>query len=67
MKELRLPSLFCSFVHRCGLHGDRPKALVVYNGKLYICGNEAALTKLIAGLDGNIEKADRQWRRISKL
>ena len=47
--------------------GDSPKAFVVYNGKLYICGNEAALKKFMAGIDGNIEKADKQWRRISKL
>ena len=39
---------------------NNPKAFVVYNGKLYICGNEPALMKFMAGIDGNIEKADRQ-------
>jgi YHS domain-containing protein len=46
---------------------DSPKAFVVYKGKLYICGNDAVLEKFMASIDGNIEKADRQWRRISKL
>ena len=61
---------FCAYGISLGVLadiGDSPKAFVVYNGKLYICGNEAALMKFMAGIDGNIEKADRQWRRIGKL
>ena len=61
---------FCAYGISLGVLadiGDSPKAFVVYNGKLYICGNEAALKKFMAGIDGNIEKADKQWRRISKL
>ena len=61
---------FCAYGISLGVMADiedSPKAFVVYNGKLYICGNEAALKKFMAGIDGNIEKADRQWQRISKL
>ena len=61
---------FCAYGILLGVLADiedSPKAFVVYNGKLYICGNEAALKKFMAGIDGNIEKADKQWRRISKL
>ena len=61
---------FCAYGILLGVLADiedSPKAFVVYNGKLYICGNEAVLKKFMAGIDGNIEKADKQWRRISKL
>ena len=61
---------FCAYGIALGVLADiedSPKAFVVYNGKLYICGNEAVLKKFMAGIDGNIEKADKQWRRISKL
>jgi YHS domain-containing protein len=61
---------FCAYGIALGVLADiedSPKAFVVYNGKLYICGNEDVLKKFMAGIDGNIEKADKQWRRISKL
>ena len=61
---------FCAYGIALGVLADiedSPKAFVVYSGKLYICGNEAALEKFMASIEGNIEKADRQWRRISKL
>ena len=61
---------FCAYGIALGVLADiedSPKAFVVHNGKLYICGNEAVLKKFMAGIDGNIEQADKQWRRISKL
>jgi YHS domain-containing protein len=60
---------FCAYAITLGMLGDieGPEAFAVYNGKLYICGNETALKEFRADIDRNIEKADRQWRRISKL
>jgi YHS domain-containing protein len=61
---------FCAYGISLGVLADiedSPEAFVVYDGKFYICGNEAALKKFRTDIDRNIEKADRQWRRISKL
>jgi YHS domain-containing protein len=61
---------FCAYGISLGVLADAedsPEAFAVYNAKLYICGNEAALEKFSADIDRNIEKADRQWRRISEL
>jgi YHS domain-containing protein len=61
---------FCAYGISLGVLGDvedSPAAFVVYNGKLYICGNAVALERFRDDIDSNIEKADRQWRRISKL
>jgi len=39
---------------------------VVYKGKLYLCGNQSALEIFTRNIDSNIEKADTNWRRLSK-
>jgi YHS domain-containing protein len=44
-----------------------PQALVVHNGRLHICGNMASLEKFTEDIGRNIEKADKQWLRLSKL
>jgi YHS domain-containing protein len=60
---------FCAYAVTLGMLGDieGPEAFAVYNGKLYLCGNKTALKEFRADMDRNIEKADRQWLRISKL
>ena len=60
---------FCAYAVTLGMLGDIEGAEVfaVYNGKLYFCGNKTALEEFRADMDRNIEKADRQWLRISKL
>ncbi len=39
---------------------------VIYKGKLYLCGNQNALEIFTSNIDSNIEKADMNWRRLSK-
>jgi len=39
---------------------------IVYKGKLYLCGNKSALEIFASNIDGNIEKADANWQRLSK-
>ena len=60
---------FCAYGISLGVLGgiEDPDAFVVYNSKLYLCGNKTASKEFKADLNGNIEKADRQWLRISKL
>jgi YHS domain-containing protein len=42
-----------------------PDAFVVYKGKLYLCGNQAALRSFKSNIDSNIDKADTNWRRLT--
>ena len=42
-----------------------PDAFAVYKGKLYLCGNQAALRSFKNNIDNNIEKADTNWRRLT--
>ena len=60
---------FCAYGMSLGVPGgtEDPDAFVVHNSKLYLCGNKNASKEFRADLDGNVEKADRQWLRISKL
>jgi YHS domain-containing protein len=44
--------------------GD-PDAFAVYKGKLYLCGNQAALRSFKSNIDSNIEKADTNWRQLT--
>lgn len=60
---------FCSYGVSLGVLGDTkdPQAFIVHNGRLHVCGNMTSLEKFIEDIDSNVEKAERQWRRISKL
>ena len=42
-----------------------PDAFAVYKGKLYLCGNQAALRSFRSNIDSNIEKADTNWRQLT--
>src|SRR5258708_816740 len=42
-----------------------PDAFVVYNGKLYVCGNQASLKSFKSNIDSNIDKADTNWRQLT--
>lgn len=41
---------------------EGPGAFIIYKGKLYICGNQGALKDFKSNVDGNIEKAEKNWR-----
>ncbi len=60
---------FCSYGVSLGVLGDTkdPQAFIVHNGKLHLCGNMASLETFTENIDNNVEKANKQWRRISKL
>ena len=44
--------------------GD-PDAFVVYKGKLYLGGNQAALRGFMSEIDSNIDKADTNRRQLT--
>jgi YHS domain-containing protein len=46
------------------IEGD-PDAFAVYKGKLYLCGNQAALRGFRSNIDSNIDKADANWRKLT--
>jgi YHS domain-containing protein len=58
---------FCSYGVANGVITDieGPEAFAVYNGKLYLCGNQGALKGFKSNIDSNIEKADTNWRRLN--
>jgi YHS domain-containing protein len=58
---------FCSYGVANGVITDieGPEAFAVYNGKLYLCGNQGALKIFKSSIDGNIDKADENWRRLT--
>jgi YHS domain-containing protein len=58
---------FCSYGVANGVVTDieGPEAFAVYNGKLYLCGNQGALKSFKSNIDSNIEKADTNWRRLN--
>jgi YHS domain-containing protein len=61
---------FCAYGVALGVLADiedRPEAFAVSNGKLYVCSSAGSLRKFRADIDKNIEKADKQWLRISAL
>lgn len=60
---------FCAYGVANGVMADveGPEAFTVYNGKLYVCGNQAALKSFKADIDANIDKADTNWRRLNGL
>ncbi len=60
---------FCAYGVFNGILSDvegNPDAFIVYKGKLYLCGNQAALTGFRSNIDSNIEKADTNWRQLTK-
>ena len=58
---------FCSLGVANGVLADLegPSAFAVYKGKLYLCGNKGALNEFKSDIDGNIEKADTNWRQLT--
>lgn len=60
---------FCAYSLAKGVLADveGPEAFTVYNGKLYVCGNEAALKSFKADIDANISAADVNWLRLNGL
>jgi len=58
---------FCAYGVTLGVLADieGPEAFAVYKGKLYVCGNQGALKGFKSDIDGNIEKADTNWRQLS--
>ncbi|MBV9491244.1 MAG: YHS domain-containing protein [Verrucomicrobia bacterium] len=60
---------FCAYGVANGVMADveGPEAFAVYNGRLYVCGNQAALESFRTDIDANINKADANWRRLNGL
>ena len=60
---------FCSYGVSLGVlviqEIHKPSSFIM--ARLHVCGNMTSLEKFIEDIDSNVEKADRQWRRISKL
>lgn len=58
---------FCSYGVAYGILTDIDvtDAFAIYKGKLYLCGNEAALKEFKTDIDSNIEKADANWRQLT--
>ena len=58
---------FCAYGVLLGVMADieGPEAFAVYNGKLYLCGNQGALKSFKSSIDSNIEKADTNWLHLA--
>ena len=59
---------FCAYGVVNGILSDidgNPDAFAVYKGKLYLCGNQAALRSFTSNIDSNIEEADTNWRQLT--
>jgi YHS domain-containing protein len=58
---------FCAYGVTLGVLADPevPDAFLVYKGKLYVCGNQGALKDFKTDLDGNIDKANVNWRQLA--
>jgi YHS domain-containing protein len=58
---------FCAYGVTNGVLADvdGPSAFAVYKGKLYVCGNQGALKSFKSNIDGNIDKADENWRQLA--
>jgi YHS domain-containing protein len=59
---------FCAYGVTNGVLADSegPSAFAVYKGKLYVCGNQGALKSFKNNIDGNIDKADENWRLLAE-
>jgi YHS domain-containing protein len=58
---------FCAYGVASGVLADPevPTAFIIYKGKLYICGNQGALKGFKNDIDGNIDKAEKNWRQLT--
>ncbi|MBV8098088.1 MAG: YHS domain-containing protein [Verrucomicrobia bacterium] len=58
---------FCAYGVTLGVLADPevPDAFMVYKGKLYVCGNQGALKDFKKDIDGNIDKANVNWRQLA--
>jgi YHS domain-containing protein len=58
---------FCAYGVTLGVLADPevPDAFLVYKGKLYVCGNQGALKDFKKDIDGNIDKANANWRQLA--
>jgi YHS domain-containing protein len=58
---------YCSYGVANGVLADLegPDAFAIYRGKLYLCGNQAALKEFKIKIDNNIEKASVNWRLLA--
>jgi YHS domain-containing protein len=58
---------FCSYGVANGVMADieGPGAFAVYKGRLYLCGNQGALSGFKNDIEGNISKADTNWRQLT--
>ena len=58
---------FCAYGVSLGVlaEPEGPSSFIVYRGKLYVCGNQGALKDFKNGLDGNIEKAEKNWPQLA--
>jgi YHS domain-containing protein len=58
---------FCAYGVASGVLADPegPSAFLIHKGKLYQCGNQGALKSFKSDIDGNIDKADKNWRQLA--
>jgi YHS domain-containing protein len=58
---------FCAYGVTSGVLADPegPSAFLVYKGKLYMCGNQGALKSFKRDIDSNIDKADKNWLKLT--
>ena len=57
---------FCAYGVTLGVMADTEiDAFLVYKGKLYVCGNQGALKDFKKDIDGNIDKANGNWRQLA--
>ena len=58
---------FCAYGVSLGELADpgTPSPFIIYKGKLYICGNQGALIAFKNGIDGNIDKAEKNWPQLA--
>jgi YHS domain-containing protein len=59
---------FCAYGVALGVLADPegPDAFLIYKGRLYICGNQGALKDFKKDIEGNVIKADGNWRTLAK-
>jgi YHS domain-containing protein len=60
---------FCAYGVTNGILADPegPSAFAVYKGKLYVCTTKGTLKSFKSNIDGNIDKADENWRQLAAV